>query len=120
MRIIKKEYATLEEKKKDRRRGFWLWWGTNLALFVIGFAASIGLGALTSAGDAASSTMLGLASALLLLLPWVVNLGVLIWLAVTRSQMALGYLLGFASALAVVIVLGVILAVVCFAMLAAL
>jgi len=44
----------------------------------------------------------------------------LIWLAVTRSQMALGYLLGFASALAVVIVLGVILAVVCFAMLAAL
>jgi hypothetical protein len=119
MKITKKEYTTPEEKKKDRRRGFWLWWGINVLMWVITFGLSALLGVGMSSADENLTRILGIANVIIGLLPWVVNLGVLIYLALTRTQMAWGFVLGFASAFALVLVLGVVLAVVCFVIIAA-
>jgi hypothetical protein len=51
------------------------------------------------------------------LVPFVINVGLMIYFAFTRSQIALGMLAAFGAALAVVIVLGVIFTIACFVML---
>ncbi len=118
MKLTRKVYADDKEKRSDFWRGFWLWWAGNIVLSIL-------TGGLTFLGALLPSTMqenMGLVTALTWicsLLPFVINVGVIVLLALTRSQMALGMLAAFAVAFAVVLVLGVILAVVCFVIIAA-
>jgi hypothetical protein len=56
-------------------------------------------------------------SIVLSVIPWLVNIGLIIYFALTRSQIALGMLAGFGFALLLVLCLGIIFAVACFVML---
>ncbi len=112
MRLTRKEYTTSEEKKKDFWRGFGLWWAINVGmLLVLGPA----IYAIWTAG--VTTSILGLAGAFILpMLPFIVNIGLLIGLTMTRSQMALGALAAIAVPLVIgFIALPLITAVACFA-----
>ena len=119
MRLTKKEYTSEEEKKKDFRLGLIGWYVGNLALCLL----QAGVGALlaswlsSSGSDGnAPGVIENLLTVVLYFLPWVINIGLIIFFALTRSQIALGMLVGFASAVALVILLGIIFTVACFVM----
>lgn len=117
--LVSKEYADEAEKKKDLWRGFWLWWGLNILLWVVSTALAVGASNFTYSDNELVSSIASVAGLLVGLLPWLINIGFIIFFAFTRSQMALGMLLAFGVALAIVIVLGIVFAVVCFVLIAA-
>jgi uncharacterized membrane protein len=116
--LTRKEYTDLAEKKKDFRRGFWLWWGLNVLLCLTSWLVSAFVTSplLYSQNNLANSAANAL-TLVLGLVPFVINVGLMIYFAFTRSQIALGMLAAFGAALAVVIVLGVIFTIACFVML---
>ena len=119
MKLTRKEYTSEDEKKKDFRLGLIGWYVGNILLCLFQF----GVGALVTAWsgsftpeDGGVYALANVAAWILTLLPWVVNLGLLIYFALTRSQIALGMAVGFASAIVLVIIAGVVLTVACFVM----
>lgn len=114
----RKIYETEAERKRDRWIGIGLFFGLNILLWICQFAFSIGLAGLSSQGESDLANGISTIAAILLwLLPWVINIGLIVYFSFTRNQIALGMLLGFALALAIVIVLGLIFMVACFAIL---
>lgn len=109
----RKEYTSPEEKRKDFWIGFGLFWGVNIVLGIATTVLPAFLFSLESSSstNTAATAIVGLA---LTLLPWVVNGGLLIYLAVTRSQMAYGMLAGLGAALALTFLLFVVLLIICF------
>ena len=87
-----------EKKKRDFRIGVGLFFGVNILLwFLMSQLSSLSLGEFQA------------------ILPYVVNIGLIIFLSMThRSDMALGFLGGFFYALMITLVLGVILTAACF------
>jgi hypothetical protein len=119
MRLTKKEYTSEEEKKKDFRLGLIGWYVGNFALCLIQAGVSallVSLVSSTSSGDSAVGLIGNALTWILYLLPWIINIGLIIFFALTRSQIALGMLVGFASAVALVIILGIIFTIACFVM----
>ncbi len=99
----------LAKKRRDFWLGVGLFFGLNLLLWLV----DIGLLALFSNAnlpDSASSTL----GMIVTFLPFVLNIGLLIFLAFKRPQMALGMLAGFGIALLIVICLALLFAAVCF------
>jgi cytosine/uracil/thiamine/allantoin permease len=117
MKLTRKEYTDPAEKKKDFWLGFWLWWGLNILLWVITTAASVGIYSIPSNNDTTLTSLQSIASIVLGVLPLLVNLGLLIYFALTRGQIALGMLVAFGVALALVVLLGIIFTVACFILL---
>ena len=115
MKITRKEYATPEEMHKDFWLGFWLWWGMNVVLCLVSFVPYL----IPAVSQSASGdgSLFSIVAIVLSCLPWLINIGVVVFLALTRARMALGMLTAFAVALGIVIVLGVVFSVACFVML---
>lgn len=114
--FTKKSYTTEVEKKKDFWIGFWLWWGLNVALTLCGWGIyAIYVGALgTDYSSLTNSDLLTSLMCILQLVPWVINIGLILYFAFTRSQVAYGMMAGFGSALALSICIGVVFTVWCF------
>lgn len=112
----RKEYSDPAEKRRDFWIGVGLWWGLNILLSICQYGLAFGLFAVSPdsiSSDWLSSPLFSILSWLLTLLPWIINIGLIIYFAFTRSQIALGMLAGFGIALAIVICLGVIFTVWC-------
>ena len=120
MKLTPKEYTDPAEKKKDFWRGVGLWFGLNILMSLCGWGLTAALtGAMAGTTDPNSPIFSAYSaiSIILAIVPWLVNIGLLIYFALTRSQIALGMLAGFGFALLLAICLGVIFAVACFVML---
>jgi hypothetical protein len=116
MKLTPKIYTDPAEKKRDFWRGVGLWFGLNIVMTLcnLGLTTVLDNAAISSnAPFAAYSTI----SIVVGIIPWLVNIGLLVYFAMTRSQIALGMLAGFGFALFLVICLGIIFAVACFIML---
>lgn len=119
--FTRKIYETEAEKKKDFWRGVGLFfglnillgicsWGSTVLFFNWAYPAAIPVGGSPSpAADLVSAL-----SCIMSLLPWVINIGLIIYFALTRSQIALGMVAGFGFALLITICLGVIFTAWCF------
>jgi hypothetical protein len=115
--FTRKIYETDAEQKKDFWRGVGLWWGLNILLTLCQWGVGFGLFTVSPdfiSSDSASSPLFTIAGWIFALLPWAINIGLILYFAFTRSQIALGMLAGFGIALAITICLGVIFTVWCF------
>ncbi|HMS00760.1 MAG TPA: hypothetical protein PKK96_00095 [Anaerolineales bacterium] len=120
--LTRKEYIDPAEKKRDFWIGVAIFFVLNIVLTLCQWGLGFGLLSAPSnfAGtDSASSTLASIFYLVFALAPWVINIGLIIYFAFTRSQIALGMVAGFGIALAIVICLGVIFTVWCFATLSA-
>lgn len=102
----------LAKKRRDFWMGFGLFFGLNIALWVCQIAFYWLITTLNS--DMLYSDAMGVVSLVLGILPWLLNIGLIIFLAFKRPQMALGMLAGFGVALLIVVCLFLIVAAVCF------
>lgn len=105
----------LAKKRRDFWIGFGIFFGLNLLLWGCQIAA-IGLME-TLTPDLVYSDPMNLFGIALTILPWIVNIGLIIFLAFKRPQMALGMLAGFGVALLIVVCLFLITLAVCFVIL---
>ncbi|MFZ5905628.1 MAG: hypothetical protein ACOYZ8_18975 [Chloroflexota bacterium] len=98
---------------KKKRRDFWLgvglFFGLNLALAGLG---ALFFGVLYSLDI--PYDLINVLSLIANLLPYVLNIGLIIFLAFKRPQMALGMLAGFGFSIAIVICLGLLFMAACF------
>ena len=114
----RKIYETTSEKRKDFWLGFIGWWVLNILMGVIGFVISLAVTPMMSNMDfETSANLMNTVSLLASCLPLLINVGLMILFAFTRSQVALGMLTAFGVALLITICLGVIATVACFVML---
>lgn len=115
--LKQKIYETAAEKKKDFWVGVGLFFGLNVILSLCGWGLNA---AMWSVMYTPEGTNTGLAdiyptiSCILGALPLLINIGLIVYFAFTRSQIALGMLAGFGIALILVVCLGVIFTVWCF------
>lgn len=120
--LTPKVYETDAEKKRD----FWIGVGIFFVLNIVLTLCQWGVGAdaltvspTNGSSDFVSSTLFTILSWVFLLLPWVINIGLIIYFAFTRNQVALGMVAGFGIALAIVICLALIFTLWCFSTLSA-
>ncbi|MCC6299999.1 MAG: hypothetical protein IT314_11925 [Anaerolineales bacterium] len=112
--LTRKEYTDPAEKKKDFWIGVALFFVLNVVLTLCQWG--LGYGVTSAAPDLNASSTLGtILMWVFLLLPWAINIGLIIYFAFTRSQIALGMVAGFGIALFLVICAGVIFTIWCFA-----
>lgn len=115
--LTRKEYAGDEDKKRDFWIGFVGWFLGNVVLCLLqwfGSALLLGMvGSFDQGGDV-DGALINALSVVLAALPWVLNLGIIIFFAFTRSQIALGMLAAFGAAIALVIIVGVVTLAACF------
>jgi len=116
--LTRKEYTDPAEKKKDFWIGVGLFFGLNILLGICSALAYTAIFNLAYPSDSSTFTpasdIYTALSCILNLLPWVINFGLIIYFALTRSQIALGMVAGFGAALAIVICLGAIFMAYCF------
>jgi hypothetical protein len=119
--LRQKNYETQAEKKKDFWRGVGLFFGLNILLALCSWGAnalffSWAYPAAYPVGGPPTkiADLVRVVNLILSLLPWMLNIGLIVYFAFTRGQIALGMLAGFGIALAIVICLGVILTIACF------
>ena len=120
MSLQKKIYESEAEKKKDFWRGVGLWFGLNILMALCSWGVNAALFGVMSSPDGSStplSNVYPILSLILGTLPLLINIGLIIYFALTRSQIALGMLAGFGIALLLTIILGVIFTVACFVVL---
>ena len=120
MKLTRKEYTDPAEKKRDFWLGVGLWFGLNILLALCSWGASTAINnrAYTPSGPNTQLVdILPLVSFMLGFIPLLINIGLIVFFAFTRSQIALGMLAGFGIALFFSIILGVIFAVACFVIL---
>jgi len=113
----RKEYVDEAEKKRDFWIGVGLWFGLNFVMGLCVWGISAALLSMTYPSEGINEQFANLYPAInciLNLLPWVINIGLIVYFAFTRSQIALGMVAGFGIALAIAICLGVIFMIACF------
>jgi len=117
--LTRKTYETNAEKKKDFWLGVGLWFGLNILMTLCSWGANgLLFSLLSSTADYNSSfDIYSLVYLILSAIPLLINIGLIIYFAFTRSQIALGMLAGFGIALLIVICLGVIFTAACFVIL---
>ncbi|GIK10906.1 MAG TPA: hypothetical protein PKC99_04210 [Anaerolineales bacterium] len=113
----RKEYASPAEKKKDFWIGVVLFFVLNILLVACQWGLGFGLVSVSPnlPSDEISSALGTILSWIMILLPWALNIGLIVYFALTRSQIAVGMLAGFGIALALVVAAGILFMVVCFA-----
>lgn len=113
----RKEYANPAEKKKDFWIGVVLFFVLNILLVACQWGLGFGLVSVSPnlPSDEISSALGTIFSWIMILLPWALNIGLIVYFAFTRSQIAVGMLAGFGIALALVVAAGILFMVVCFA-----
>jgi len=116
MKLTPKEYTDPAEKKKDFWKGFWLWWVLNILLCFAMTALSGLMTGFATGDNTAINSIAGTLSLVISFIPLLINVGLIIYFAVTRAQMMLGMLAAFGAALGVVVLLGIIFTVACFVM----
>ncbi len=115
--LTRKEYTDPAEKKRDFWIGVVIFFVLNIVLTLCQWGISAGFYTVSPSivdSNFPSSPLFSILSWALLLMPWVINIALVIYFALTRSQIALGMVAGFGIALAIVICLGVIFTVWCF------
>ena len=120
--LTRKEYTDPAEKKRDFWIGVAIFFVLNIVLTLCQWGLGAGFYAASPSivdSNFPSSPLFSILSWVLLLMPWVINIALVVYFALTRSQIALGMVAGFGIALAIVICLGVIFTVWCFATLSA-
>jgi hypothetical protein len=117
MNLTRKEYTDPAEKKKDFRIGIALFFGLNILLALCSWGLTALLFSSTLAFDSSNTQAYNIYSVLSCVigaLPLVINIGLILYFAFTRSQIALGMVTGFGIALLITICLGVIFTAYCF------
>jgi hypothetical protein len=112
--------AGVSDAKKDFWRGVGLFFGLNIVMALCSWGASVVLTNMTYTANGPNEQLVNVypvASFLLGLIPLLINIGLIVYFAFTRRQIALGMLTGFGIALIISIILGVIFAVACIIML---
>ena len=120
--LTRKEYHDPAEKKRDFWIGVAIFFVLNIVLTLCQWGLGAGFYAASPSivdSNFPSSPLFSILSWVILLLPWAINIGLIVYFALTRSQIALGMVAGFGIALAIVICLGVLFTVWCFATLSA-
>ncbi|GJQ51768.1 MAG: hypothetical protein HKUEN02_06150 [Anaerolineaceae bacterium] len=115
--LTRKEYTNPAEKKRDFWIGVAIFFVLNIVLTLCQWGLGAGFYTVSPSivdSNFPSSPLFSILSWALLLMPWVINIALVIYFALTRSQIALGMVAGFGIALAIVICLGVIFTVWCF------
>jgi hypothetical protein len=115
--LTRKEYANPAEKKKDFWRGVGLFLGLNIVMALCSWGASAALANMTYTPNGPNDQLVNVypvISFVIGVIPLLINIGLIVFFAFTRSQIALGMLAGFGIALLLSIILGVIFAVACF------
>lgn len=116
MSLKRKIYENNAQKKKDFWIGVGIWFGLNILMgLCVGGVNAMQMSMINS--DASNPTLRTINFTLFMLLgilPFVVNIGLIVYFAFTRGQIALGMLAGFGMALALVIFLGIFLSASCF------
>ena len=118
MNLTRREYATPEEKRKDFWLGFKLWWAINILLGILILGVVLSTSALTFLNNTPAGSLISIVATALTCAPLLINIGLIVYFALTRSQIAGGMLAAFAVALGIVVILGIIFAVACFVILA--
>lgn len=113
MRLRRHEYMGPEERRRDLIIGFVGWWVVNILLTLVQGLVYSQLVRVQSE-DSGVQTLVTLATGIAALVPWVVNIGGLIYFALTRSRIALGALAAFGVAALIVVCLGLLVAAACF------
>lgn len=116
MNLTQKEYTDPAEKRKDFWFGIVLWVGLNVLVFPIcSFLVSIGLSSVTAGlnSNGASNTLFSIVGVVVGFLPLLINIGLIVYFAFTRRQVALGMLAAFGAALLLTLCLGTLFAVAC-------
>ena len=115
MKLTKKEYASREENKKDFFIGVGVFFGLNVLTYVLQLLVMAVLTYLPLPAGDKSSISIGL-SCLSYPLQLLVNIGVMVYFALTRTWIALGMLGTFAFLILLALAAGVILSIVCLAL----
>jgi len=116
--LTRKEYTSPAEKKKDFWLGVGLWFGLNILMTLCSWGISALLfSALSSGNYDTSFDIYSIVSLVLGTLPLLINIGLIVYFAFTRSQIALVMLAGFGIALLSVVCLCVIFTEACFVIL---
>ncbi len=120
MNLTRKTYTTRREKTIDFVLGFVGWFVLNALLIGIGWLVAVGLGALLSQTQSPDSTtaiepLLGVLAVVINCLPWLINIGLLIYFGLTRYWIALGALAAFGAVLFVLLCVAIVVGVMCFA-----
>lgn len=108
------------DAKKDFWRGVGLFFGLNIVMGLCIWGASAVLANMTYTPNGPNEQLVNVypvVSFMLGLIPLLINIGLIVFFAFTRRQIALGMLTGFGIALSISIILGVIFAVACIIML---
>jgi hypothetical protein len=116
MRLPRKIYTTRTEKTLDFLIGFIGWWVLNLLLTAVQYGVLVGATSLTDTTGPLAPILANLPT-LISLLGLVLNIVLIIALAFVRHWIALGLLAGFASALLLVLCLGIVVGVACLVIL---
>ena len=111
--FTRKIYETEAEKKKDRWIGIGVFFGVNILMILCGGAVFYLLFNKQMNPGPAVSNLLGGLGCILNLVPWLVNGVLFIYFAVTRTQIALGILIGFGIVFGLSILAGVIFTIWC-------
>jgi ABC-type amino acid transport system permease subunit len=114
MKLTRKEYTDPAEKKSDFWKGFWLWWGLNILMWILAITLSALLTNLLYGDNGAYNLIGGTTLLVINFAPLLVNVGLMIYFGLTRTQIMIGMLTAFGVALAIVVALTTA----CFVMLA--
>lgn len=117
MAFKQKIYETDAEKKKDFRRGIALFFGLNILMGLCSWGVAVLFYSSLFTTDFTNNPVSNLYSTLSCILgalPLFINVGLILFFAFTRSQIALGMVAGFGIAFLITICLGVIFTAWCF------
>lgn len=117
MALKQKIYETEAEKKKDRGIGIAIFFGLNILMGLCSWglrAAMFGVTYTPDGTNTALADIVPVISCVLGALPLLINIGLIVYFAFTRSQVALGMLAGFGIALLITLCLGLIFTAYCF------
>ena len=108
------------DKKRDFWRGVGLFFGLNIVMALCSWGAGTALYNMAYTPNGTNEQLVNVypvVSFMLGVIPLLINIGLIVFFAFTRRQIALGMLAGFGIALLLSIILGVVFAVACIIML---
>jgi hypothetical protein len=114
--VRRKAYTTRTEKTLDFLIGFVGWWVLNLVLTAVQYGVLMGSATFMDTSSPLAPILANLPT-IVSLLGLVLNIVLIIGLAFVRHWISLGLLAGFASALLLVLCLGIVVGVACLVIL---
>ncbi len=117
MKLKPKIYETTPEKKKDFWIGVGLFFGLNILMSLCGLGLSVGMTSMMYTPDGTTTALADVypaVSCILGALPLLINIGLIVYFAFTRTQIALGMVAGFGIAFLLTLCLGLIFTAWCF------